>query len=750
MTTALVLAVRVSPMLDSSPLKAVIPTHLGGARPSLDPYSHLLRVVVPGVAGIAVYDARGTPLWVCSEYLGPDPQPLVEVALQDVPPLTTAEIDGFMRDHQGSPAYVFRIRDDHGVVVAVCCLIMREATDRPYSLIQGLVRPVLECLRRELDARASVGVLARNLEAHDHDLALLLDMPGEACAGDELGVLTQKCADHLGCELAALVVPERAIALCRAAAGVKPRLNLLTHTHRQLLSWAQLQRRALVINRFAPPSGPEALPPFRILSLPVQHPSGRLMGFLALFRAEQAPEFTLKDEQLVGLIARRMAATLIANFDPLTGLLTRAALAGQVQAVLMTDTRAAPHAVLYLDVDALHAVNETLGMQAGDEVLGKIAEVLRRRPRSNALSGRLSGDRFAVFLPGCSAAEAVAVAELIQEQCAGISCPGGDEPVPVSLSIGVAEVPEGPSAFDHALAQAEVACKSARLQARGSVQVHQRSAQAALADPAEAALLGQLQAALDRHGFTLFAQPMQPLQPLAGAPPQPCFELLLRLKDTGRETVGPAKFLAVAARHGLMTRIDQWVVNEVLRTLRSHATALAGGTVRFAINLSASAVGDESFHAFLEARIRDSGVPPAMLCFEIAESTAAASLSRVDRLLQRLRLQGCSFALDDFGTGLSSLAHLRTLPVSLLKIDGALVREASTSQRTEAMVRAIAQLAHAMGMETVAECVESDESRTRMATLGIDYGQGFAIGRPVPLDEVLADLALYGAVAGWS
>jgi Amt family ammonium transporter len=380
-------------------------------------------------------------------------------------------------------------------------------------------------------------------------------------------------------------------------------------------------------------------------------------------------------------------------------------------------------------------------------VLGKVAEVLRRRPRPNALCGRLSGDRFAVFLPGCTAAGAADVAGMIQAQCSGIRCPRDDASTPVSVSIGVAEMPEGPSAFDHGLARAEVACKAARLQARGSVRVHEPGVQAAPLDPAEAALLGEVRAGLDRHGFMLYAQPMQALGASQSAP---CFELLLRLKGTGRETAGPAKFLAVATRHGLMTRIDQWVVTEVLRILRSHATALAGGDVRFSINLSASAVDDESFHAFLEAQVRDSGVAPAMLCFELSESTAAASVSRADRLMQRLRLLGCRFALDDFGTGLSSLAQLRTLPVSLLKIDGGLVREASGSQRTEAMVRAIAQLAHAMGMETVAECVESDESRTRMAALGIDYGQGFAIGRPAPLDEVLADLALYGAVAGWS
>ena len=114
--------------------------------------------------------------------------------------------------------------------------------------------------------------------------------------------------------------------------------------------------------------------------------------------------------------------------------------------------------------------------------------------------------------------------------------------------------------------------------------------------------------------------------------------------------------------------------------------------------------------------------------------------------MQRLRVLGCSFALDDFGTGLSSLVYLKSLPVSILKIDGAFVRDAGNNQRTEAMVRAIAQLAHTMGMETVAEFVETDELRTRMAGLGVDFGQGFAIGRPVPLPDVLGDLTLYEAM----
>jgi EAL domain-containing protein (putative c-di-GMP-specific phosphodiesterase class I) len=112
-----------------------------------------------------------------------------------------------------------------------------------------------------------------------------------------------------------------------------------------------------------------------------------------------------------------------------------------------------------------------------------------------------------------------------------------------------------------------------------------------------------------------------------------------------------------------------------------------------------------------------------------------------------MRTLGCSFALDDFGTGLSSLAYLKSLPVSILKIDGSFVRDSAGNQRSESMVRAIAQMAHTMGMETVAEYVETDQLRMRMASLGVDFGQGFAIGRPVPLPDVLADLALYRAMA---
>ena len=205
--------------------------------------------------------------------------------------------------------------------------------------------------------------------------------------------------------------------------------------------------------------------------------------------------------------------------------------------------------------------------------------------------------------------------------------------------------------------------------------------------------------------------------------------------------------MSAAERYQLLPAIDRWVIRNSIGALAAQASLLRGRAMRFSMNISGASIASEEFLEFMEGTIRDSGLPPEILCFELTETSAVSNLARADKMMQRLRSLGCSFALDDFGTGLSSLVYLKSLPVSVLKIDGAFVRDAGVKPRTESMVRAIAQLARTMGMETVAEYVETDELRTRMAGLGVDYGQGFAIGRPVPVDQVLGDLALYEAMA---
>ena len=253
-------------------------------------------------------------------------------------------------------------------------------------------------------------------------------------------------------------------------------------------------------------------------------------------------------------------------------------------------------------------------------------------------------------------------------------------------------------------------------------------------------IAGQLRAAIDADRLQLYSQLIVPFA--CADSPRPHFELLLRMQDEDGRTVGPDRFLSAANRYQLMPEIDRWVINRAIELLKPQAGLLAGHAVSFAINFSGQSLNDEEFVDFLLERIRSSGIDPAVFCFELTENATIASIARAEFLIRRLRELGCGVALDDFGTGLSSLAYLRQLPVTMLKIDGSFVRDILKDPRAESMVRAIAQLARSMSIATVAEYVETEEIRTRVATLGVDYGQGFAIGRPAPLTELLSELPL--------
>ena len=701
---------------------------------------------MPRALGIAFYDAKGVPLWTADGYDGPDPLPLVQMAIAKAPPSTIARIDGFMQEHEGAPAYVFRLRNSEGELIAVATLVTRDGENHPYTFVQSLVQPALECLQREIEARASVGFLTRDLRSRDEDLDLLLriapDDPESPLQGDELGVLVQTCVDHLGCMLGALVVPERNVAICKAPEGEKPKVEILTKIHRHLLNWAQLQRRNLVINKIK--VRPIELPPYKILCTPVRHASGRVVGFLAMFREEEAPDFEPRTERLIELLSRKTTATLQNNFDALTALLTRSAFETQVRAALATRRDQARDCVLYLDLDRMHVVNDNFGMHVGDEVIGKVAEVLRKKARPGALAARIAGDRFAIFLPDCALEFAHQIADMIRRQCSELTYVRGDGTVQVSISAGVAELPDSQNSLAHGLANAELACKAAKDRGRNRAEIFQDADQSIMRRHTDVLVVQRLHDAIANNRFVLYAQP---ILPLGAERSEPRFELLLRMVSEAGDLLPPEKFLSAAERYQMLPAIDRWVVKNALAALAAHADSLKGRNLQFSINISGPSIADEDFLEFLETSIKESGLAPESLCFELTETAAVSNLTRADRLMQRLRALGCTFALDDFGTGLSSLVYLKSLPVSVLKIDGAFVRDAGTNQRTEAMVRAIAQLAHTMGMETVAEFVETDELRTRMAALGVDFGQGFAIGRPVPLPDVLGDLALYEAMA---
>jgi diguanylate cyclase (GGDEF)-like protein len=718
----------------------------------LDPYGQLIRMLLPRAQSIAIYGMGGQTLWASDGQDDPDLHALAQ-ELMRAGAAAANDIDGATRRFDGANAYAFVLRDPQGLPLAAVTLLARDSGEaRPFSLVLGLLRPALECLQRELGTRASLGVMSRDLSTRDRDLELLLDASADKADTtrdtDELGRLVQAAVDHLGCSVGALIIPERSVAIVRTQRD-QPRgheAEIITRTHRHLLTWAQLQRRTMIVNKVANSS--DKVPPYKILSVPVRHLSARVIGFLALFNKADGEDFELRQTRLAELLARKVTSILLTNYDASTGLLSRGAFEQQVDALLATRPAPLSDAVVYLDIDQMHVINENFGMHIGDETIAKVAEVVRRRAPSGSLAARISGDRFALYLSNTTAEAAGEAAEHIRSSVAELTQQRAEGVLRVSLSAGVAALPANSKhPLSHALATAEIASKAAKDRGRDRVETFDNGDSTMVRRHGEVQIIASLREAIAADRFRLYAQP---ILPLSIGPAEPRFEILIRMLSETGELLPPSKFLPAAESYQLMPAIDKWVIEHALTELGAHAATLRGRVARFSINLSGQSVMDENTAGIIEAQIGAAGIPPDIICFELTETAAVTHLDRAESFMQRVRNLGCQFALDDFGTGASSLAYLKSLPVSVLKIDGSFVRDAISNSRSESMVKAVAQLARAMGITTVAEFVETDELRIRMANLGVDYGQGFAIGKPIPLGDVLQDLSLYELVAAGS
>jgi diguanylate cyclase (GGDEF)-like protein len=555
---------------------------------------------------------------------------------------------------------------------------------------------------------------------------------------DDFAQLVQGCVEHLDCAVGALLIPDKNIAVCRTGPGVPPRTgaDVLTRAHRPLLAWTQLHRQTMTANQPIT-GGPLGSISYKVLSVPIMHGAQHMLGVLVLFKSPEAQDFDLRQVRVVELLARRVAFILMNAYDPVTGLLTRPAFEKRTQALLTPEALKGNQCVIYVDIDRLHVLNENQGMHVGDEVIVRVAEVIRHQLAPRMLAARISGDRFALYVGDSNLDTAQTVAENIRDGIARIEFVAGHERVYITASCGVARISDSKYPLSHALAAAEIACKAAKDRGRDRVELYEESDQSIVRRYTDVTLVGTLRYALAQNNFRLEAQCIVPLN---SSGPSAKYELLLRMTDESGVCVSPDKFLSAAERYQLAPSIDRWVVTNVLATLAPHVAVLTARQATFAVNISGQSLGDQEFSTFLETRLRESRLPPQLLSFELTETAAVANIVRAEALMRRLRDLGFAVALDDFGRGLSSLSYLKTLPVSCLKIDGSFVRDVVGDDRAQAMLSAIVQLARAMRVQTVAECVESVEIRDIIRELGVEYGQGFSIGRPVPLTDVIAGL----------
>ena len=431
---------------------------------------------------------------------------------------------------------------------------------------------------------------------------------------------------------------------------------------------------------------------------------------------------------------RRGSLTLAmhANTDSLTGLPNRNAFEASVNRIL-SDPGEPPMALAYLDLDNFSLINDTSSHAAGDRMIVGVAGALASSLHEDDLLAYLGADEFAVLLrnrnPTMAREAAVAMSRAVEHY----RCDWQGSEMATSASIGVVPFRTGEARFADLLSKADAACFTAKELGGNRVFLASGLASDVLDRTASMRWALRIREALEQHRFVLHAQTIAPLHEDPEEPGRH-FELLLRLKEPGQDTLlMPGQFMPAAERFGLGLRIDREVVMLALAWLEAHP-AQAAQVATCSINLSSEALVDESFIGFVAERLRNSSFPASRICFEVTETSAVRDLARAQRFIDEMRALGCRFALDDFGTGFCSFNYLRALDVDYFKIDGSFVREMDSSPLAAEVVRSITKISHLLMKKTIAEHTETPAQRDALAALGVDFAQGYAIDRPMPLD----------------
>ena len=419
-----------------------------------------------------------------------------------------------------------------------------------------------------------------------------------------------------------------------------------------------------------------------------------------------------------------------ASHDALTGLVNRREFERRLgEALEVARAGRQAHVVCYLDLDRFKAVNDTSGHLAGDNMLREVAALIREAVRDSDTVARLGGDEFGVLLVGCPLEKARQIADDIARAVAEYRFVWKDRIFSVGVSIGLVELTGESNSLEEVMSAADSACYVAKKQPDSRVHVYSSHDEVVARSRGEIHWLQRLQAALRDGFFELYVQPIEPARP--GAANGPAMEVFVRLHDEG-QAVAPAEFFPAAERYRLMSMIDRWVLGSALAALAAGAIRLPPGR-SLSINVSGQTLADPSFLEFVVEELDRTGVQPAQICFEVAETSVTGNMDQARRFVDVLHGMGCRFALDDFGTDLGGFANLKQLPMDYLKIDGSFMRDLGRDTVNQAMVSAVVGMARTLNFRLVAEQVEDAASLEAARAMGIDFVQGHAIGRPRPL-----------------
>ena len=458
------------------------------------------------------------------------------------------------------------------------------------------------------------------------------------------------------------------------------------------------------------------------IAAPIRDREGRVAGAVMVFHDVS------RERRMKRLLSYQAA------HDALTGLINRREFENRLAAALAS-AREDPeqsHALLFLDLDQFKLVNDTCGHAAGDQLLRRVTGLLQTRVRASDVIARLGGDEFGILFQRCSNETALRLADGLRQAIRDYRFVWEGNSMRIGASIGIVEMTSKTESIAALFAAADLACYSAKDGGRNRVQLYDPNS--TTARERQTHWVTRLTSAKDQGRLHLVFQPIMPVA--AGPDRRPHYELLLRLTDEDGREILPGEFIPAAERHNIMPALDRWVVEQALAELvpsRRNGVHVAPYTL--AVNLSGAALTDQCFIESLLVQLEEHEPTPGVLCFEITETAAITNLANATHIMRELASRGCLLALDDFGSGLSSFHYLRNLPVHYLKIDGQFVQDVADDPVDRSLVQAIVQVGRAMGIETIAERVESQQVLDALESIGVGYAQGWLLGRPAPIEQ---------------
>lgn len=435
----------------------------------------------------------------------------------------------------------------------------------------------------------------------------------------------------------------------------------------------------------------------------------------------------LRDVTEIRRLAHKMSYQT--SHDALTGLINRREFEHCLDTALeKVRAGTASYVVCYIDLDQFKVVNDTCGHAAGDSLVKQLSAKLASTLSEHDILARLGGDEFGVLLFNCELARGVDVAAYLLESVKALRFTWEDQTFNLAASIGVVPLNQEFNAITDVLRAADSACCVAKELGRNRIHIFHKNDLTMAKQHGQMQWMQRIHRALDEDQFLLYFQPIVDLndntQPHQG-------EVLVRMLDSAGQIVTPARFLPAAERYHLMPRIDRWVIRKFLGWLKKQETT--GQQTPYFINLSGQTLSDGQFLDYVTDELKFSGVTAHRIGFEITETAAIQNVAKATHFITTLKALGCRFSLDDFGSGVSSFTYLKNLPVDYLKIDGSFVVDMAGDRINTAMVESINQIGHLMGIKTIAESVENDHTLVALRNLGVDYVQGYHLGKPQPL-----------------